>query len=80
MAARKIFYDASEYVKPKVALYGKMAVLTYNYHSLKKKPDDQFERTSFWNTTEVYRLIGDEWKIVHTHWSFIKGWRKDGGV
>lgn len=68
----KIFYDASEYVKPNVALYGKTAVLTYNYHSLKKKPDNQFERTSFWNTTEVYRLIGDEWKIIHTHWSYIQ--------
>jgi len=27
----KIFYDASEFVKPNVALYGKTAVLTYNY-------------------------------------------------
>lgn len=68
----QILYDASEYVKPKVALYGKTAVLTYNYHSLKKKPDNQLERTSFWNTTEVYRLIGNEWKIVHTHWSYIQ--------
>jgi hypothetical protein len=49
----KIFYDASEYVSPRVAFYGKTAVLTYNYHSLLKKPDGQFERTSFWNTTEV---------------------------
>jgi hypothetical protein len=49
----KIFYDASEYVSPRVEFYGKTAVLTYNYHSLLKKPDGQFERTSFWNTTEV---------------------------
>jgi len=26
----KIFYDASEYMKPKVALFGKTAVMTYN--------------------------------------------------
>jgi ketosteroid isomerase-like protein len=68
----KIFYDASEYVSPRVAFYGKTAVLTYNYHSLLKKPDGQFERTSFWNTTEVYRFIEGEWKIIHTHWSFIQ--------
>jgi len=68
----QISYDKSEYVSPKVALYGKTAVLTYNYHSLKKKPDGQFERTSFWNTTEVYRLIGDEWKITNTHWSYYQ--------
>jgi len=68
----KIYYDKSEYVSPKVASYGKTAVLTYNYHSLRQKPDGEFERTSFWNTTEVYRLIGDEWRIIHTHWSYIQ--------
>jgi len=68
----KIFYDQSEYVKPQVALYGKTAVLTYNYHSLSKDQKGQLQRTSFWNTTEVYRLIEGEWKIVHTHWSYIQ--------
>ncbi len=68
----KIFYDASEYVKPRVALYGNTAVLTYNYHSLTKDQNGRLQRTSFWNTTEVYRLTGDEWKIIHTHWSYIQ--------
>ena len=68
----QVLYDKSEYVSPTVALYGNTAVLTYNYHSLSKKPDGEFRRTSFWNTTEVYRLIGEEWKIIHTHWSFIQ--------
>lgn len=68
----KIFYDASEYIRPRVALYGNTAVLTYNYHSLKKDKNGRLQRTSFWNTTEVYRLISGEWKIIHTHWSYIK--------
>ena len=68
----KIFYDASEYVKPLVALYGDTAVLTYNYHSLSKGQEGRPQRTSFWNTTEIYRLIDGEWKIVHTHWSYIQ--------
>jgi len=68
----KIFYDASEYVKPNVALYGKTAVLTYNYHSLTRDKNDRPQRTSFWNTTEIYRLIKDKWKIIHTHWSYIQ--------
>jgi len=68
----KILYDASEYVNPRVAVYGNTAVLTYNYHSLTKDGNGQLQRTSFWNTTEVYRLIGDEWKIIHTHWSYIQ--------
>jgi len=68
----QIFYDESEYVSPNVALYGKTAVLTYNYHSLKKDENNRLQRISFWNTTEVYRLIGSEWKIIHTHWSYIQ--------
>jgi ketosteroid isomerase-like protein len=68
----KIFYDASEYVEPRVVVYGNMAVLTYNYHSLAKDQNGKLQRTSFWNTTEVYRQIGDEWKIIHTHWSYIR--------
>jgi len=68
----KIFYDASEYVNPRVAVYGRTAVLTYNYHSLTKDKTGRLQKTSFWNTTEVYRLIEGEWKIIHTHWSYIQ--------
>jgi len=75
--AGKIAYDASEYVHPRVALYGDTGVLTYNYHSLSKGNDGALHRTSFWNTTEVYRLIGGRWKIVHTHWSYINNVRPD---
>jgi ketosteroid isomerase-like protein len=64
-------YDGSEYVEPRVARYGNTAILTYNYHSLTKDQDGNLKRTSFWNTTEVYSLIAGEWKIVHTHWSYI---------
>jgi ketosteroid isomerase-like protein len=68
----KIFYDASEYVKPHVSVHGDSAVLTYNYHSLSKDPNGTLQRSSFWNTTEVYRLVAGEWKIIHTHWSYIQ--------
>jgi hypothetical protein len=71
----KIAYDASEYVNPRVALYGNVAVLTYNYHSLRRGENGAFNRTSFWNTTEVYALIESRWKIVHSHWSYIEGKR-----
>jgi ketosteroid isomerase-like protein len=67
----KIFYDGSEYVRPHVAVYGDLAVLTYNYHSLSKDPAGINQRTSFWNTTEVYLLKMGEWKIIHTHRSYI---------
>lgn len=67
----KIAYDGSEYVEPRVARYGNIAVLTYNYHSLSKDKDGHLKRMSFWNTTEVYSLVAGKWKIVHTHWSHI---------
>ncbi len=38
---------------------------------ISKKPTDNL-KTSFFNTTEVYRLIREEWKIIHTHWSYIQ--------
>lgn len=76
----QVLYDASEYVDPRVAVYGDTAVLTYNYHSLKKDADGTARRTSFWNTTEVYRLVEGAWKIVHTHWSYIRHRRPEGAA
>jgi len=73
----KVAYDASEYVNPRVALYGNTAVLTYNYHSLSKDKNGALQRTSFWNTTEVYSLIAGRWQIVHTHWSYINHQRPE---
>jgi ketosteroid isomerase-like protein len=68
----KVFYDGSEYVNPRVAIFGSTAVLSYNYHSLSKDDNGLLQRTSFWNTTEVYHLFEDGWKIIHTHWSYIQ--------
>jgi len=68
----KILYDGSEYVDPKVVINGDIAVLTYNYHSLNKDKAGRMQRSSFWNTTEVYRKIAGSWKIIHTHWSYIQ--------
>lgn len=67
----KIQYDASEFVAPRVALAGDLAVLTYNYHSLRRGADGKMQRTSFWNTTQVYVRRAGAWKILHSHWSYI---------
>jgi ketosteroid isomerase-like protein len=56
-----------EMVNPKVTATNDMAVLTFNLYSF------EGSEASKWNCTEVYRLEpGGQWKIVHTHWSFIK--------
>ncbi len=67
----KVRYDASEFVNPRVALVGDLAVLTYNYHSLRRDVDRKMKRTSFWNTTQVYAHRAGVWKILHSHWSYI---------
>ena len=53
---------------PKVQVYGDVAILTFRY--LATMPDG--ETGSPWKVTDVYRLINDEWKIVHAHWSLVK--------
>jgi ketosteroid isomerase-like protein len=67
----KILYDGSEFVRPKVAVYGDMAVLTFNYQATTRQADGTEKRHAPWNTTEIYARLGGAWKIIHTHWSYI---------
>ena len=63
----KVKMDKFEIINPVVQLSGSMAVLTYNLES--------WMGETLWkeNCTEVYRLENNnEWKIVHSHWSFTK--------
>ena len=56
-----------EMLNPKVTATNDMAVLTFNLYSY------EGDRVYKWNCTEVYRLESNRpWKIVQTHWSFIK--------
>jgi ketosteroid isomerase-like protein len=67
----KIIYQGSEFLNPKIAVYGDLAVMTYHYRSTVKKADGSVQGQTSWNTTEVYARIAGHWKIVHTHWSFV---------
>jgi hypothetical protein len=60
-------FPSYELLNPKVQLYGDIGVLTFNFvgHS-------EDGKTDAWNTTEVYRRVGNEWKIVSSHWSKTK--------
>lgn len=63
----KIKIDQYEMINPTVQLTAEVAVLTYNY---KVQRDGQ---TFSMNCTEVYKLdLSNQWKIIHTHWSFIQ--------
>jgi ketosteroid isomerase-like protein len=49
----------------KVQVLGDAAVLTFNYKSPNKPANG-------WNCTEVYHRTPEGWRIVQTHWSFVK--------
>jgi ketosteroid isomerase-like protein len=62
----KISIDRYEMINPKVQTHGEVAVLTYNLIDYAKGD------TSRWNSTEVYRLVQGDWKLIHSHWSFTR--------
>jgi hypothetical protein len=51
----------------KVQVYDDMAVLSFHYISRAGT-----EKELIWNTTEVYRRTGSDWRIVNTHWSLTR--------
>jgi len=68
----KIHYDRSEFIASKIVSVGEAALLTYNYRSSVLSPQGIVSSQTPWNTTEVYFKREGEWKIVHTHWSYVK--------
>lgn len=67
-----IRYDGSEFIDPKVVTFGEAAVLTYNYRSVVNAPEAVGISQPLWNTTEVYFRLDGQWRIAHTHWSYVK--------
>jgi ketosteroid isomerase-like protein len=61
----KINIPRFELLSPKLQLQGDVGVLTYNL--------DEYARdgapSARWNATEIYRRVGDQWRIIHGHWS-----------
>ena len=69
-----------DFVEPSVCFYDDTAIFFFRYFSTYLNPDGTIQKRTPWNCTEVYAKIAGEWKIIHSHWSLIKGERKDGGV
>ena len=67
-----IFTQGSEFIDPKVVVVGDAAVLTYNYRSTVTEPEATAASQILWNATEVYFRLAGEWRIAHTHWSYVK--------
>lgn len=64
----------SEYLNPEVAVSddGQLAVLSYNLRNFVADDEGGEQVQAHWNSTEVYRLRSGEWRIVHSHWSFVQ--------
>lgn len=64
----KVKINQYEMINPVVQLASEVAVLMYDYEAHR---DGQVFRM---HCTEVYKLYADnQWRITHTHWSFVMG-------
>lgn len=69
----KIFYGVMDFITPRVQACGELAVLTYRFLSTWLSPDGSVSHRTPWNCTEVFVRMDGQWRIIHTHWSYIKG-------
>ena len=58
--------DRFELVDPRVVVGGSMAVLSFNFRS--EGGNDLFH----WHCTEVYFRRPTGWRLVQTHWSWVR--------
>jgi ketosteroid isomerase-like protein len=63
----------SDYRNPEVAVSGdgNLAVLGYNLQNFVADTGGE-KLLANWNCTEIYRLSGGAWRIIHSHWSFAQ--------
>jgi ketosteroid isomerase-like protein len=51
---------------------GDLAVLSYNLRTFVADEKEGAKLLRAWNSTEVYRLGGGEWRIVHSNWALTQ--------
>jgi ketosteroid isomerase-like protein len=68
----KIKVDRYDMVSPIVQQHGNAAILTFNLVSYRRRTDGTEHAIAHWNSTEVYARVDGGWRIVHSHWSFVK--------
>jgi ketosteroid isomerase-like protein len=49
---------------------GDLAVLSYNLFNFVNDGQGGEKPGTAWNSTQVYRLINGQWRVVHVNWSF----------
>ena len=68
----KIKVARFDMIDPKVQPHGDAALLTFNLVSYVTQPDGQERAVARWNSSELYGRVDGQWRIVHSHWSYIK--------
>jgi ketosteroid isomerase-like protein len=68
----KIRIDRYDMVNPKVQQHGDVALLTFNLLNYRNRSDGSEELFIRWNSTETYCRVDGRWRIIHSHWSFVK--------
>jgi RNA polymerase sigma factor (sigma-70 family) len=70
--AGKFSSERLDIVNPHVRRQDDLAVLTFNLNSYGGQTNGGPKEDAEWNSTEVYQRIDGKWKIVHSHWSYVK--------
>jgi uncharacterized protein (TIGR02246 family) len=70
--AGKVNIPRYEMLNPQVIAGTDLAILTYNLLNYVHADGGSEKTSTRWNSTQVYRRIGEQWRVVHVHWSFMK--------
>ena len=61
-----------EIVDPRIQERGDVTVLTFNLVNYGRFPDGHEHAYARWNSTQIYERLEGEWKILHSHWSYLR--------
>jgi ketosteroid isomerase-like protein len=70
--AGKVSVSRFDMIDPRVQQHGNVALLTFNLVSYQTQPDGGDKAVARWNSTETYAIVDGQWRIIHSHWSYIK--------
>lgn len=70
-AEGKVDMPYYEIINPQVIVNDTMAVLTYNLAYYTDR-EHSLASCCAWNSTQVYSLIDQKWRVVHANWSFTR--------
>lgn len=65
-ARGKTRLDRHEMLRPRVQAFGEVALLTFDWVAY---IDADSQR---WRATVLFRRQGDDWRMVHAHWSVVQ--------